>query len=194
MRRFTCVPCSRISSCTASCSDLPLRRPMTDPARGGSVTPVTLPPRLSIALLPTPFRCLERLSATLPGDTRIWVKHDNLTGTELSGNKIRKLEFTLAQALAEGCDTLITCGGVQSNHCRTTALLGARLGLQVHLLLRGEPPSTPHTADGNLLLDQLSGATLHYIPEEDYATHPQVASDLSATLAEQGRKAFFISP
>ena len=164
---------------------------MTDPVRGGSAIPV-LPPRLSLARLPTPLRYLERLSATLPGDTRIWVKHDDLTSTELSGNKIRKLEFTLAQALAEGCDTLITCGGLQSNHCRTTALVGARLGLSVHLLLRGEAPVASHHADGNLLLDQLSGATLHFIPEQDYATHPEVARELIATLATQGRKAFFI--
>ena len=164
---------------------------MTDPVRGGSAIPV-LPPRLSIARLPTPFRCLERLSDTLPGDTRIWVKHDDLTSTELSGNKIRKLEFTLAQAIAEGCDTLITCGGLQSNHCRTTALLGARLGLSVHLLLRGDEPLASQHVDGNLLLDQLSGATLHFIPENDYATHPKVARELIATLAQQGRKAFFI--
>src|SRR5690554_1746222 len=154
---------------------------------------ITYPARVSLAQLPTPLQYLERLSAR-EGGPRIWVKRDDQTGSATGGNKVRKLEFTLARALAEGCDTIITCGGVQSNHCRATALLGARLGLQVHLLLRGEPPSTPHTADGNLLLDQLSGATLHYIPEEDYATHPQVASDLSATLAEQGRKAFFISP
>lgn len=161
---------------------------MTEAVRGGSDT-LSLPPRLSLARLPTPLRCLERLSANLPGDVRVWVKQDDLTGTVLSGNKIRKLEFTLAQALADGCDTLITCGGLQSNHCRTTALLGAQLGLSVHLLLRGEPPAV---FDGNLLLDALSGATLHYIPERDYGTHPQVARELTTRLANEGRKAFFI--
>jgi len=65
----------------------------------------------------------------VPGsDTEIWVKHDEITGTEVSGNKIRKLEFCLAEARDQGCNTVITCGGIQSNHCRATAVLGARLG------------------------------------------------------------------
>ena len=92
------------------------------------------PKRLSLAHLPTPLSRLERFS--VPGsDTEIWVKHDEITGTEVSGNKIRKLEFCLAEASDQGCNTLITCGGIQSNHCRATAVLGARLGLKVHLLL-----------------------------------------------------------
>ncbi len=95
------------------------------------------PPRLSLARLPTPLQPLERLRAAV-GGPRIWVKRDDLSDCAVSGNKVRKLEFTLAQALGEGADTLLSCGGLQSNHCRATALLGARLGLQVHLLLRGE--------------------------------------------------------
>src|SRR5690625_5969759 len=80
-----------------------------------------IPPRLSLAQTPTPLQPLNRLSDRF-GGPRIWLKRDDLTGSVLSGNKIRKLEFILARALEQGCDTLITCGGLQSNHCRATAL------------------------------------------------------------------------
>ncbi len=141
-----------------------------------------------MARLPTPLRLLERFSAQLDG-TRIWVKQDNLTGTETCGNKLRKLEFSVAEALAQSCDTLITCGGVQSNHCRVTALVAAQLGLRVHLLLRGEP-AVP--ADGNLLLDQLAGAVIHYVAPGDWHRHEAMAEQLQAKLAKDGHKAFFI--
>jgi len=117
------------------------------------------PARLQLARLPTPLQPLERLSALL-GGPRVWVKRDDLTGCADSGNKIRKLEFTLAEVQAQGADTVVTLGGVQSNHCRATALLCARLGLRCHLLLRGEPPAGD--ADGNLLLDELCGARLSF--------------------------------
>jgi len=146
------------------------------------------PPRLKLANTPTPLIRLERFSQQL-GDVDIWVKHDELTGMEVSGNKIRKLEFSIAQALEEGCDTLITCGGVQSNHCRATAILGARLGLRVHLLLRGEQPEL---ADGNLLLDCLAGAEISYIPVRDWAGHPEVARQLQERYLSAGHKAFYI--
>ena len=94
---------------------------------------LTFPPRLDLAQRQTPLQPLERLSKSL-GGPKIWVKRDDLTGSHLSGNKVRKLEFVIAQAKAEGCDTLITCGGLQSNHCRATALLGAQLGMKVHLI------------------------------------------------------------
>ena len=146
------------------------------------------PPRLELANTPTPLRHLERLSRQL-GDVDIWVKHDELTGMELSGNKVRKLEFSIAQALEEGCDTLITCGGVQSNHCRATAVIGARLGLRVHLILRGEQPQD---ADGNLLLDHLSGAEVSYIPVKDWVGHTSMARQLQDSYLAEGRKAFYI--
>lgn len=119
---------------------------------------VTYPGRLPLAQLPTPLQPLDRLSAQL-GGPRIWVKRDDLTGCAASGNKIRKLEFTLARALGEGADTLVTCGGIQSNHCRATAILGAQLGLKVHLILRNEGEQSP-TPDGNLFLDHVAGAAV----------------------------------
>ena len=98
---------------------------------------IKYPDRIPLASLPTPFKKLENF--TVPNfDGTIWIKHDELTGTEVSGNKVRKLEFSIAHALKEGCNTLITCGGIQSNHCRATAVIGAKLGLKVHLILRGQ--------------------------------------------------------
>lgn len=145
-------------------------------------------PRLSLAQLPTPLQPLNRLHDKI-GGPKIWVKRDDLTGCTLSGNKIRKLEFSLAQAQAEGCEVVITCGGLQSNHCRATALLCAQLGLKCHLLLRGETVE----ADGNYLLDQLAGATISCYPSVRYQ------QELTALLQQwqehyhnTGRKAFVI--
>lgn len=146
------------------------------------------PPRLSLARLPTPLARLRRYPGIPPG-VNVWIKHDELTGLEVSGNKIRKLEFVIAQAQQDGCDTLITCGGVQSNHCRTTAILGARLGLKVHLVLRGEKPPD---ADGNLLLDYLAGAEVTYLPQPDWSFHPELAARLRDEYLAAGRRAFYI--
>ena len=123
------------------------------------------PARLTLAQLPTPLQSLQRLSEELGGEHRLWIKRDDLTGAALSGNKLRKLEFVTAAAQAAGCDTLITCGGVQSNHCRATALVGAQLGLKVHLILRGEAAEVP---DGNLLLDYLAGAVVSCYPRRQF--------------------------
>ncbi len=115
-------------------------------------------PRLPLAHLPTPLEELPRLE--LPGGApRLFVKRDDLTGLATGGNKTRKLELLVAAALAEGADTLLTAGAVQSNHCRQTAAAAARCGLGCTLLLEGEPPTEP---DGNLLLDRLFGAELRY--------------------------------
>ena len=122
-------------------------------------------------------------------DTEIWIKHDEITGTEVSGNKIRKMEFCLAEARDQGCNTVITCGGIQSNHCRATAVLGARLGIKVHLLLRGEKPSVP---EGNLLMDYLAGADITFIPTEKWYGHADYAAELQADYVKKGDKALFI--
>ena len=122
------------------------------------------PPRLKLAQTPTPLELLSRFSAEI-GGPRIWVKRDDMTCSGVSGNKIRKLEFSLAKALQDGCDTVITCGGVQSNHCRTTALLCAQLGLRCHLILRGSENSE---TDGNLLLDRLVGAEINFYTNTEF--------------------------
>ena len=117
---------------------------------------ISYPDRLNLAQIPTPFHRLDRLTEQLRSQgaqcPQLWIKRDDQTGNLTSGNKVRKLEFLLAEARAQGCDTLITSGGVQSNHCRATAVLGTQLGFRVHLLLRSDTEPQPV---GNLLIDQL---------------------------------------
>jgi len=111
-------------------------------------------PRVAIAQLPTPIEPLSRLSAKL-GGPQLWIKRDDQTGLATGGNKARKLEFLIAEALAQDADTLITCGAAQSNHARQTAAAAAKFGLDCTLVLRGEEVQE---ARGNLLLDRLFGA------------------------------------
>lgn len=118
---------------------------------------------LSLARRPTPMEPLQRLSRSL--GVELWVKRDDLTGFGLSGNKVRKLEYLLADALEQGADTVITTGGIQSNHARATAVAARRCGLRPLLLLRGEEPEV---ADGNLLLDRLLGAEVRWCSADDY--------------------------
>jgi D-cysteine desulfhydrase family pyridoxal phosphate-dependent enzyme len=114
--------------------------------------------RCSLGFFPTPFVQMNRLSRHL-GGPHLWIKRDDLTGLALGGNKTRKLEFLLAEAVEKGCDTVVTAGAAQSNHCRQTAAAAAALGLSCHLALGGFPPPV---ANGNLLLDKLFGATIHW--------------------------------
>ena len=152
--------------------------------------PLVYPRRNILASTPTPLQYLERASQAWGRGHRLWVKRDDLTGCTLSGNKVRKLEFITAYAQDNGYDTLITCGGVQSNHCRATAFAGAQLGLQVHLLLRGDKPAI---VDGNLLLDEIAGATVDFYAARDYfARIDQLFLDWQAHYAEQGHKALVI--
>ena len=115
----------------------------------------------------TPLEKLERLSRLLGGPD-LYIKRDDLLGLAGGGNKTRKLEFSLAEAQANGARTLVTCGAAQSNHCRQTAALAARSGLDCILVLNGEPDQAP---SGNLLLDGLFGAELVWCtrPERDAA-------------------------
>src|SRR5438067_4761315 len=124
------------------------------------------PARISLAQLPTPIVELKQIAREL-GVANILMKRDDLTGLEVSGNKVRKLEYLLADALAQGCDTLLTHGGYQSNHCRATAAAGARLGMRVRLILRAPADGSAPDNDGNLFLDRLLGAdiTMHSVAE-----------------------------
>ena len=101
---------------------------------------------------------MKRLSRRLAGP-HLWIKRDDLSGLAFGGNKTRKLEFLMAEALANRCDAVITAGAAQSNHCRQTAAAAAALGLSCHLALGGSPPGA---SNGNLLLDQLLGAKIHW--------------------------------
>ena len=138
-------------------------------------------PRISLARLATPLQPLHRFSQKYNFPT-IWLKRDDLTDTLASGNKLRKLEFVVGQALAEGANVLVTCGGIQSNHCRATAAVASRLGLKCHLVLRGAPE---FPADGNLMLDLLLGAKTTYVSSEEF----QDVGGIFARLEHKYRKA-----
>jgi len=122
--------------------------------------------RISLTCLPTPLHDLERLSRTLRGP-RMWVKRDDLTGLALGGNKVRKLEYLIADALQHKATTVITGGAGQSNHARQTAAAAARYGLRCILVLGG---MAPPTLTGNLLLDRLFGAHLRWAGDRDLYT------------------------
>jgi D-cysteine desulfhydrase family pyridoxal phosphate-dependent enzyme len=144
-------------------------------------------PRLSLLSGPTPVQELSRLRSTLGGGPRLLAKRDDAIPFGFGGNKVRKLEFAVAQALAEGADTLVTVGGIQSNHARATAAVAAKLGLQCVLILNGAPPIRP---TANFLLDQLLGAEIEYIPSRN--ERAQACEQTVARLREEGRKPFFI--
>lgn len=147
------------------------------------------PPRINLANLPTPLQPLSRLSKKLSGPT-IWVKRDDLTHTAVSGNKIRKLEYVVAEALQQRCDVIITCGGIQSNHCRATALICAQLGLKCHLILRG---AQPDCLEGNTFLANLAGAKITYLEPAAYRKNlTQEFTRLQASYEEQGLRAYCI--
>ncbi len=147
-----------------------------------------LPPHIPIARLPTPIESLERLSRDWAGP-KILVKRDDLTGAPLTGNKIRKLEFFARAAIDTGCDTLITCGAIQSNHARATAIVAAKLGLGSYLLLRGEADAG---YEANLLLDKLVGAKVKYVTREEYFNAQDIMHDMAQELAQEGHKAYVI--
>lgn len=142
---------------------------------------------LTLARLPTPLHPLKRLSAELGAD--IWIKRDDLTGFGLSGNKVRKLDFLMAEALAQGADTVVTTGGIQSNHCRATAVASRQLGLQPTLLLRG---SAPQQVEGNLLLDTLLGAEISWCTPEEYRERDSLLARMADDLRAQGRRPYVI--
>src|SRR5712692_5589110 len=110
-------------------------------------------PRYNLATLPTPLDEMPRLSKEL--GVRVLMKRDDLTGFALGGNKARKLEFLVADALAQGADMLVTGGGEESNHARMTAAAARKAGMDVSLVLYGTPTGN---VNGNLLLDKLLGA------------------------------------
>jgi D-cysteine desulfhydrase len=114
------------------------------------------------------------------------MKRDDLTGLGLGGNKVRKLEFLVGEALAQGCDTLITGGAAQSNHCRQTAAAAAACGLACHLALGGEPPATP---EGNLLLDRLFGAVILWTGE---LRKGEKIPEIAESLRSAGRKPYVV--
>ena len=139
-------------------------------------------PRERFAFLPTPMHRLKNLGESL-GLDQLWIKRDDLTGISFGGNKTRKLEFVVGDAKANKCDTLVTVGAVQSNHCRQTASVAAVSGLRCILLLAGEEPEE---YTGNLLLDRMLGAEIKFFPDEATLTLDRRLDDIMETLTDLG--------
>jgi D-cysteine desulfhydrase family pyridoxal phosphate-dependent enzyme len=141
-------------------------------------------PRVSLAQLPTPLEEMPRLRKALGGGPRLLIKRDDQTGLATGGNKTRKLEFLMADVLAQGADTVITAAGVQSNHCRQTAAAAAKLGLRCVVVLGGHPPPRSQW-NGNLLLMDLLGAEIRWGGDRDWNT--ALAEEAEALQAEGTR-------
>ncbi len=136
--------------------------------------------KLNISNLPTRIEKLERLSKEL--NSNIYIKRDDQTGSEFSGNKIRKLEYLISDAQDKGCNLLITCGGIQSNHCRATVAAATRLGLKSAVLLRiSEEPAVT----GNYFLDKLMGADVKFCTREEYSNS---RGEIMTKMAEEYQK------
>ena len=145
-------------------------------------------PRLSLAHLPTPLEEMPRLREALGGGPRLLIKRDDQTGLATGGNKARKLEFLVAEALARDADTLVTVGGPQSNHCRQTAAAAAKAGLRCVLVLGSDPPPRSRWT-GNLLLDSLLGAEVRWTGDRDRGA---VLSETADALRAAGARPYVI--
>ena len=143
--------------------------------------------RYHLAHLPTPLEPMNRLSAVL-GGPRLWIKRDDQTGLATGGNKTRKLEFLIADALARRAGVVLTVGAAQSNHCRQTAAAAARAGLECVLVLRGPAPAREQWG-GNLLLDELLGARFRWAGDRDPLA---VLEDAAGEERAAGRRPYVI--
>ncbi|MCL7035838.1 hypothetical protein MKW94_030253 [Papaver nudicaule] len=148
----------------------------------------------SLAHTPTPIHRWNL--PNLPKDVELWIKRDDLTGMQLSGNKVRKLEFLLAEAVAQGADCIITIGGIQSNHCRATAVAARYLNLDCHLILRTSQALMEKDPGlvGNLLVERLVGANVELVSKEEYSRIGSVALTelLKERLIKEGRRPYVI--
>ena len=148
-------------------------------------------PRLRITHGPTPLEPMKRLSEAL-GGPNLWIKRDDCTGLASGGNKTRKLEYLMAEAVQQGADTVITQGATQSNHARQTAAIAAKLGMQSHIILEDRTGYTfdDYKHSGNVFLDHLYGASVSEVPID---TDMNAAmAQLAETLRGQGRKPYII--
>jgi D-cysteine desulfhydrase len=142
--------------------------------------------RLHFAHLPTPIEELPRLTKYL-GGPRLLVKRDDQTGLAFGGNKTRKLEFLVAEAQAQGARTLISAGAIQSNHCRQTAAVAARFGLECTLVLTGDLPAQP---SANLMLDEIFGAEIVHVP--DRTDRERILQETYETAVQSGKKPYLV--
>ena len=143
--------------------------------------------RISLAPLNTPVQKLNNIKKFIPAATELYCKRDDFIGPLVWGNKLRKLEYSFAEAINQGADTVITCGGMQSNHARTTAQIALQLGLQVILVLNGESPKKP---GGNFMVNRKMGIEIHSV--KDRADRMPKMLEIASSLKAQNRKAFVI--
>lgn len=144
--------------------------------------------KLNLGNFPTKIEKLEKISKE--SGVNIYIKRDDQTGSEISGNKIRKLEYSIYEAIENGCDTLITCGGIQSNHARATAAAGIKLGMRAILVLRSD--EIPEL-EGNYFLDKVIGADVRIISSDDYRERrAEIMEDIKAESDAEGHKAYII--
>jgi 1-aminocyclopropane-1-carboxylate deaminase len=157
------------------------------------LAPIAELPRASLANLPTPIQPLRRLTAAL-GGPEIWLKRDDLTGLAGGGNKTRKLEFLVGEALESGAETLVTVGALQSNHTRQTAAAAARVGLRCALLHNcwAEDAGPTYRTVGNILFSSLLGATLYHDPTPRQIGDEGHLEALAEHLAAEGRQPYLI--
>ena len=149
---------------------------------------MNLPDPMKFANLPTKIEKLNRLSEEL--GTEIYIKRDDQTGTEISGNKVRKLEFAVQEAVESGCDYLITCGGIQSNHARATAAVAAKLGIGSYLVLRGSEDSD---LEGNYFLNEVLGANIKFVTGEEYRdSRTDIMEEIKTQLSKDGHKGYIL--
>ncbi|HID39241.1 MAG TPA: D-cysteine desulfhydrase family protein [Calditrichaeota bacterium] len=139
------------------------------------------PDHLHISQVPTPIINPHHFFSQF-SLYKFWIKRDDLNGLELSGNKLRKLEFLLQDAYDQGAEHIITCGGMQSNHCRTTAFLAAQAALKTTLVLRGKETEYP---TGNYFLNRLAGAEIYFVNEEEYKNVDMVMAQIAETAIEK---------
>jgi len=141
--------------------------------------------RFPLGFYPTPLHELKNLSQKY-GEHKLFIKRDDQTGLASGGNKTRKLEYLIADAIKQGCDTIVTLGAQQSNHCRQTAAACAVAGLNCHIVVRGTEPSLKQ---GNLLMSYLLGAKIHYTGGE---ITDQFVAELLANLTKEGKKPYLV--
>ncbi|KAJ4764948.1 D-cysteine desulfhydrase [Rhynchospora pubera] len=193
----TSLPSIRIR-CTASVSPTMeggflSKKPYEPPSWASHLTPIP-PHTFSLGHLPSPIHKWNLPS--LPDGTEVWIKRDDLSGMQLSGNKVRKLEFLMADAVSSGANCVITVGGIQSNHCRATAVAARYLSLDSYLILRTSKVLVEKDPGlvGNLFVERLVGAHIDLVSKEEYAKIGSVtlAEILKNKLEKEGRKPYII--
>jgi D-cysteine desulfhydrase family pyridoxal phosphate-dependent enzyme len=144
-------------------------------------------PRVSLVNLSTPLEKCDRLRAAIPGAPHLYIKRDDCLGYLVGGNKLRKLEYVMADARRRQATTVLTVGGTTSNHARVTAMVACRLGLKCHLILNGQPTANP---TGNLRIDKLLGVDVHFVQTRQQRN--STMSELARDLEKKGERVYTV--